>query len=179
MPAVRRHAIAALKRARVTVLPFATGMSGPLYLLGAVVLGGSLIFGGSSTALGTLCGSFLLILIVTTMQIAGLPAGTKATELPTPDIAKHEFLKIFGQPERQTVCACERASDSKRRRSRSTANTVSDNVARSRGPSDLFSRKWRATMASAGWSNLKTFSIRLALSSRRAFGCMPVLSHRG
>ena len=43
---------------------------------------------------------------------AGLPAGTKATELPTPDIAKHEFLKIFGQPERQTVCACERASDS-------------------------------------------------------------------
>ena len=43
---------------------------------------------------------------------AGLPAGTKATELPTPDIAKHEFLKIFGQPERQTVCACERTSDS-------------------------------------------------------------------
>jgi hypothetical protein len=43
---------------------------------------------------------------------AGLPAGTKATELPTPDVAKHEFLKIFGQPERQTVCACERTSDS-------------------------------------------------------------------
>lgn len=48
-----------------------------LQSLGAVVLGGSLIFGGSSTALGTLCGSFLLILIVTTMQIAGLPAGTQ------------------------------------------------------------------------------------------------------
>jgi hypothetical protein len=43
---------------------------------------------------------------------AGLPAGMKATELPAPDIAKHEFLKIFGQPERQTVCACERTSDS-------------------------------------------------------------------
>ena len=42
----------------------------------------------------------------------GLPAGTKATELPAPDVAKHEFLKIFGQPERQTVCACERTSDS-------------------------------------------------------------------
>lgn len=42
----------------------------------------------------------------------GLPAGTKATELPAPDVAKHEFLKIFGQPERQTVCACERAGDS-------------------------------------------------------------------
>ncbi|MEX2174188.1 MAG: DUF1549 and DUF1553 domain-containing protein [Pirellulaceae bacterium] len=43
---------------------------------------------------------------------AGLPAGTKATQLPAPDLAKHEFLKIFGQPERQTVCACERAGDS-------------------------------------------------------------------
>jgi Protein of unknown function (DUF1549)/Protein of unknown function (DUF1553) len=42
----------------------------------------------------------------------GLPPGMKATELPAPDIAKHEFLKIFGQPERQTVCACERTSDS-------------------------------------------------------------------
>ena len=27
-------------------------------------------------------------------------------------MAKHEFLKIFGQPERQTVCQCERSSDS-------------------------------------------------------------------
>jgi hypothetical protein len=43
---------------------------------------------------------------------SGLPVGIKATELPAPDVAKHEFLKIFGQPERQTVCACERTSDS-------------------------------------------------------------------
>jgi hypothetical protein len=42
----------------------------------------------------------------------GLPAGMKATELPAPDVTKHEFLKIFGQPERQTVCSCERAGDS-------------------------------------------------------------------
>ncbi len=42
----------------------------------------------------------------------GLPAGMKATELPAPDLAKHEFLKIFGQPERQSVCSCERTSDS-------------------------------------------------------------------
>lgn len=48
-----------------------------LQSLGAVVLGGSLIFGGSSTALGTLFGSLLLVLIVTTMQIAGLPPGTQ------------------------------------------------------------------------------------------------------
>ena len=53
---------------------------GTPYLLqsvGAVVLGGSLIMGGASTALGTLFGSVLLILIVTTMQIAGLPPGTQ------------------------------------------------------------------------------------------------------
>lgn len=48
-----------------------------LQSIGAVVLGGSLIFGGSSTALGTLFGSLLLIMIVTTMQVAGLPAGTQ------------------------------------------------------------------------------------------------------
>ncbi|MCW6508843.1 ABC transporter permease [Lichenifustis flavocetrariae] len=53
---------------------------GTPYLLqsvGAVVLGGSLIMGGASTALGTLFGSILLVLIVTTMQIAGLPPGTQ------------------------------------------------------------------------------------------------------
>jgi hypothetical protein len=39
-------------------------------------------------------------------------AETKATQLPAPDIAKHEFLKSFGLPERQAVCTCERAADS-------------------------------------------------------------------
>ncbi|HKJ95400.1 MAG TPA: ABC transporter permease, partial [Gammaproteobacteria bacterium] len=51
---------------------------GKPYLLqsvGAVVVGGTLIYGGSSTALGTFFGAFMLVLIVTTMQIAGLPAG--------------------------------------------------------------------------------------------------------
>ncbi|MCH2370217.1 MAG: DUF1549 domain-containing protein [Pirellulales bacterium] len=42
----------------------------------------------------------------------GLPAGTKATHLPAPDLVNNEFLKIFGQPERQTVCACERTNES-------------------------------------------------------------------
>lgn len=41
-----------------------------------------------------------------------LPAGTKATHLPAPDIVKVDFLKVFGQPERSTVCACERGDDS-------------------------------------------------------------------
>lgn len=53
---------------------------GQPYLLqsvAAVVLGGTLIFGGSATALGTLFASVLLILIVTLMQITGLPPGAQ------------------------------------------------------------------------------------------------------
>jgi hypothetical protein len=42
----------------------------------------------------------------------GLPPGTRATSLPSPDLANNEFLKVFGQPERQTACACERSSES-------------------------------------------------------------------
>jgi hypothetical protein len=45
-------------------------------------------------------------------KFANLPLGTKATHLPAPDLVKIDFLKVFGQPERSTVCACERASDS-------------------------------------------------------------------
>lgn len=41
-----------------------------------------------------------------------LPPGTKATQIPAPDLAKVDFLKVFGQPERSTVCACERSEDS-------------------------------------------------------------------
>jgi len=45
-------------------------------------------------------------------QFGSLPAGTKATQLPAPDMVKVDFLKVFGQPERSTVCACERVDDS-------------------------------------------------------------------
>lgn len=48
-----------------------------LQSVGAVVVGGTLIFGGSATPLGTLLGALLLVLIVTTMQIAGLPGGVQ------------------------------------------------------------------------------------------------------
>ncbi len=53
---------------------------GHAYLLqsiAAVVVGGTLIFGGSATAVGTMLASVLLVLIVTTMQIMGLPPGTQ------------------------------------------------------------------------------------------------------
>jgi len=51
---------------------------GEPYLLqsvGAVVVGGTLIAGGSATALGTFFGSLFLVLIVTTMQISGWSPG--------------------------------------------------------------------------------------------------------
>ena len=48
-----------------------------LQTIAAVVIGGTLIFGGSATALGTFFASILLILIVTTMQIMSLPLGTQ------------------------------------------------------------------------------------------------------
>jgi hypothetical protein len=44
-------------------------------------------------------------------KFAGLPSGTRATNLPSPDV-DIEFLKVFGQPARETACACERSSDS-------------------------------------------------------------------
>lgn len=44
-------------------------------------------------------------------KFAGLPAGTRATQLPSPDVDS-DFLKVFGQPARETACACERSTDS-------------------------------------------------------------------
>ena len=48
-----------------------------LQTVGAVVLGGTLIAGGSATPIGTLFGALLLVLIIVTMQVAGLPLGAQ------------------------------------------------------------------------------------------------------
>jgi hypothetical protein len=42
-------------------------------------------------------------------SFAGVPPGTPATQLPAPD-PNHPFLSAFGQPPRQSACACERSS---------------------------------------------------------------------
>ena len=41
----------------------------------------------------------------------GAPAGTRAIELVEPP-ADHYFLKIFGQPQREMACQCERSNES-------------------------------------------------------------------
>lgn len=41
----------------------------------------------------------------------GQPMGTRATELPDPPV-DHYFLKIFGQPQREMACQCERSNES-------------------------------------------------------------------
>jgi hypothetical protein len=44
-------------------------------------------------------------------KYAGLPAGTRAIQLPSPDVDNY-FLKVFGQPARETACQCERSNES-------------------------------------------------------------------
>lgn len=45
-----------------------------------------------------------------TVQFAGLPAGTKAEQLPDAKAAGDGFLDLFGKPVRETPCECERSS---------------------------------------------------------------------
>jgi hypothetical protein len=41
----------------------------------------------------------------------GMKPGTRAVQLPDGDVFQHPFLKAFGQPQRETVCECERRGD--------------------------------------------------------------------
>ena len=44
-------------------------------------------------------------------QFPGVPLGTRASELADPP-TDHYFLKVFGQPQREMACQCERSSES-------------------------------------------------------------------
>ncbi len=44
-------------------------------------------------------------------KFAGVPAGFRATQLPEPPTDNY-FLKVFGQPQRQMACECERSNES-------------------------------------------------------------------
>jgi len=44
-------------------------------------------------------------------RLKGLPPDMKCTQVPAPELANVDFLKIFGQPERQSVCECDRSDE--------------------------------------------------------------------
>jgi hypothetical protein len=46
----------------------------------------------------------------TTQGYSGLPAGTMALQLPDPTVGPY-FLKVFGQPQADTACECERSQE--------------------------------------------------------------------
>lgn len=46
----------------------------------------------------------------TTQAYTGLPAGTMALQLPDPTVGPY-FLKVFGQPQADTACECERSQE--------------------------------------------------------------------
>jgi hypothetical protein len=44
-------------------------------------------------------------------KFAGLPAGTRAAQLPDPSVGKGTFLEQFGMPVRESPCECERRNE--------------------------------------------------------------------
>ena len=46
----------------------------------------------------------------TTQGYSGLPGGTRAVQLPDPSVGPY-FLKVFGQPQGETACECERSDE--------------------------------------------------------------------
>jgi hypothetical protein len=46
----------------------------------------------------------------TSQGYSGLPAGTAAVQLPDPSVGPY-FLKVFGQPQADTACECERSQE--------------------------------------------------------------------
>jgi hypothetical protein len=48
----------------------------------------------------------------TAQSFGGLPAGTTSLQIPDPSIAQNVyFLKVFGQPQGDTACECERSQE--------------------------------------------------------------------
>ncbi|HLQ43998.1 MAG TPA: DUF1549 and DUF1553 domain-containing protein, partial [Planctomycetaceae bacterium] len=70
----------------------------------------------------------------TTQQFGSLPPGTKAVQLPDPAIGPY-FLKVFGQPQGDTACECERSQEANLAQSLHLLNSseVQDKIANGAG----------------------------------------------
>ncbi len=70
----------------------------------------------------------------TSQQFGSLPAGTKAVQLPDPAIGPY-FLKVFGQPQGDTACECERSQEANLAQSLHLLNSseVQDKIANGTG----------------------------------------------
>jgi hypothetical protein len=74
----------------------------------------------------------------TSQPYAGLPAGTHAMQLPDPSVGPY-FLKVFGQPQGDTACECERSQDANLAQSLHLLNSseVQDKIASPSGRAAL------------------------------------------
>jgi hypothetical protein len=75
----------------------------------------------------------------TSQPYAGLPAGTHAMQLPDPSVGPY-FLKVFGQPQGDTACECERSQDANLAQSLHLLNSseVQEKIASPSGRAALF-----------------------------------------
>jgi hypothetical protein len=74
----------------------------------------------------------------TSQPYAGLPTGTHAMQLPDPSVGPY-FLKVFGQPQGDTACECERSQDANLAQSLHLLNSseVQDKIANPSGRAAL------------------------------------------
>jgi hypothetical protein len=72
---------------------------------------------------------------------SGLPTGTKAIQLPDPSIGPY-FLKVFGQPQGDTACECERSQEANLAQSLHLLNSteVQTKIASSSGRAALLAK---------------------------------------
>ena len=77
----------------------------------------------------------------TTQGYSGQPAGTRATQLPDPTIGPY-FLKVFGQPQGDTACECERSQEANLAQSLHLLNSqeVQSKIGSGSGRAVLFAR---------------------------------------